>query len=498
MRAILAIGWRWLPRITAALLAGLALALAARLAFRADPRDDLRRADALFRAARFYDARAAYTALAARAPALPEAWLRLGMLGALRGEPAAADRAFLAALAAGAAPPDQALIRLYQGQLAARAGRPAEAAPFWSRIEPGTALFGPRTLLEAELRLAAGDYPAAESGLRTALERDLPPDWRRLAHARLALLRASSDPSSAQAELALAGAAAGPGAPGDLWLTPLLPADAPSPAQIAAALAAPPDQRAQLLGQIYLAARLFPLAEAQFASIPPDGPGAPAAAAYAAYTRWQAGDHAEGLRRLGALVQRYPADPRARALLALASLASDDFAAAQAQLAAVGQLAPRAPDLQLAWGQWYAAQHDYPAAAAAFARARSAAPPDQQGSYALALARFHIATEFLLCEAGQPAAEAASRALPASPEAWSALAAAQLGCGQPGPARSAAEQALALAPSSPEAAYYLGRAQAALGDRSAARLAFVRAADSAPASEWRARAEQQIGLLGLS
>ena len=27
--------------------------------------------------------------------------------------------------------------------------------------------------------------------------------------------------------------------------------------------------------------------------------------------------------------------------------------------------------------------------------------------------------------------------------------------------------------------------------------AFVRAADSAPASEWRARAEQQIGLLGL-
>ena len=167
------------------------------------------------------------------------------------------------------------------------------------------------------------------------------------------------------------------------------------------------------------------------------------------------------------------------------------------QLEAVRALAPRAPDTHLAWGQWHMAQHDYVAAAESYRLALSSAPPEQQGAYALALARFHVDTAFQVCDAGLAAAATAARLRPGDPRAWSVLAAARFACGDADAARAAAESALGLAPADAEAAYYLGRSLAQLGERAAARQALIQAADSAPATPWRARAEQQIELLGL-
>jgi Flp pilus assembly protein TadD len=252
-----------------------------------------------------------------------------------------------------------------------------------------------------------------------------------------------------------------------------------------------------MLGQLYLSAQLYTLAEAQFTSVSADSPSAVAAAAYAAYTRWRAGDHAEGLRRLQALVGQHPDEPRARALLALAYLTNRQDDSAKAQLEAIQTLAPRAPDTHLAWGQWYATQHDYLAAADAYRRALSDAAPEQRGSYALALARFYVDTTFQICESGRPAAEQAIAALPDDARAWTSAAAARLACGDASGAQQAAARALQQAPGDAEATYYLGRALAALGQRQAARAALVSAADLAPASQWRERAEQQIAALGL-
>lgn len=481
---------RWLPTIALVVLALGGLGV---LAYRASPAGDLRRADALFYAGRYYEARAAYTALAARGPGFARAWQRLGISEALRAEPAAADHAFLAAIRAGAAGADLALIRLYQGRLADLAGQPEAAAQYWGQVAPGTPLAGVRQALVAEQLLAAAEYPRAEAAFRSAIEQGLPSQWHRRAQGRLALLRASSDPPGALAELA----GPPPARPDNAWLAPLLPARLPDPAALSAALQAPAEQRAQLLGQIYMDAGLFPLAEAQFSAVAPGSPYAQAAAAYAAYARWRAGDRAGGLDRLRALVERYPAEPRARALLALALIVSNDAAQAQAQLEAARALTPNAADLQLAWGQWHMLQHDYVAAAEAYAQARRNAPPDQQGAYALAQARFHLDTAMRLCDAGWPAAEAAALALPADPNAWAALAAARLPCADPPRARAAAARALELAPANAEAAYYLGRALLAQGARAEARQALIRAADSAPASVWRTRAERDLAAYGL-
>ena len=495
MRTVLTRNIRILRAAIVLLGAALLLTQSARAALPGNPRDALREADALFAAGRLFEARTAYAALAGQQPDLAPAWLRLGMVAALRAEPAAADSAFLAALRAGPTPDDTALMRLYQGELAARAGDAGQARQYWSSISDDSPQAGMRRLLAAELLLNSADYPGAEAAYHAALAGGLPMAGRALAQSRLALLRASSDPAAARA--LLAAAPAGPATRASMWTTPLVPAATPSAAQIAAALDAPAQERPQLLGQIYLGARLYALAEAQFAAVDPHGPSALAAAAYAAYTRWSAGDRAEGLRRLQALAASNPAEPRARALLALALLNNRDDEAARRELTAVRELAPRSPDMHLAWGQWYVAQHDYVAAADAYRQALRDAPAGQRGGYALALARFSVDTDFELCAEGQPAAGTATRALPGEPRAWAALAAAELRCANASAARAAAEQALQLAPADPEAAYYLGRALAALGERIPARQALIRAADSAPTSAWRVRAEQQMAALGL-
>jgi tetratricopeptide (TPR) repeat protein len=480
-------------RIVAALIV---IGLGARLTFRPDRLDALRRADSLFVARRYHDARAAYAALVASAPDFALARARLGMVFAIRNERTAADESLARAIGLGLDDRYRDLTRLYQGQVSAARGLPDEAAQLWATIGERSSLYPLRRVLEGEQLLFAGDYAGAEAAYRAAEVTVRSLDWRTLIQVRLATLSATSDPAKALAELARP-------APPDLapasepFVAPLLPTSAFDARQLAAALRAPADQRAQLLGQLYLGAGLYRLAEAQFAAVAPGSPSALAAAAYAAYARWSAGDRAEGLRRLNALVAAHPEEPRARALLALAYLSNRDQDGARAQLERARTLAPRAPDVHLAWGQWYTAQHDYIAAAEEYRRALSDAPPEERGTYALTLARFHLETSVQVCAAGRPAAEEAARLLPDDPRALIAAASARFICGDPDGARVAAERALQRSPNSAEASYYLGRALAALGDRAAARLALVNAADLAPASPWRERAEAQIATLGL-
>jgi Tfp pilus assembly protein PilF len=487
-----------LARAARLLLALLLLWQGARLTFRPDRLDDLRHADALFAAGRYHNARAAYTAVVTRAPRLAPALLRLGIVYAVRNERTAANEQLAYALDAGLSQADYELARLYQGWLAAEAGQRDQAMRYWAAIGEHSAWLPLRRALEAENLLALADYAGAEASYRASAAAGLPSEWRALVATRLALLRASSDPAAALAELKrIDTLLISPAPAGLIYAAALLPAADPDAGQLADALLAPSEQRPQLLGQLYLHARLYGLAEAQFATVAPGSPGALAAATYAAYTHWSAGDRVGGLRQLQDLVAAHPTDLRTRALLALAYLSTHDTRGAQAQLDIVRAQAPRAPETHLALAQWYAALHDYLAATEEYRRALSDAAPDERGAYALALARFHIDIALERCENGLPAAEEAARALPSDPRAWTTLASVRFGCGDPAGSRAAAEQALQRAPASAEATYYLGRALAALGDRPAARLALINAADLAPRSPWRERAEAQIATLGL-
>jgi tetratricopeptide (TPR) repeat protein len=489
---------RVLARTAQLVLTLLLLWQGARLTFRPDGLDDLRHADALFAAGRYHSARAAYTAVVARSPRLAPALLRLGIVYAVRNERAAANEQLAYALDTGLSQADYELARLYQGWLAAQAGQRDQAMRYWATIGEHSAWLPLRRSLEAENLLALADYANAEASYRAAAAAGLPSEWRALVATRLALLRASSDPAAALAELKRVDRLAISLAPDSMiFATPLLPAAEPSAGQLAEVLLAPIEQRPQLLGQLYLHAQLFGLAEAQFATVAPGSPRALAAATYAAYSRWLGGDRVGGLQRLQNLVAAHPTDSRARAVLALAYLSAQDVPGAQAQLEIMRAQAPHAPATHLAWAQWYAAQHDYLAATAEYRLALNHAAPDERGAYALALARLHVDIALGRCENGLPAAQAAARALPNDPRAWTTLARLQFDCGDPAGSRAAAEQALQRAPASAEASYYLGRALAALGDRPAARLALINAADLAPRSLWRERAEAQIATLGL-
>src|SRR6185436_19968394 len=97
-------------------LVQLALALivvwqGARLVFRPDPLDDLRRADALFVAGRYHDARTFYAALAARVPGFALARARLGIVYAVRNERSAAGEELARALGLGLDQRDRDLVR---------------------------------------------------------------------------------------------------------------------------------------------------------------------------------------------------------------------------------------------------------------------------------------------------------------------------------------------------------------------------------------------------
>jgi tetratricopeptide (TPR) repeat protein len=491
---------RYVQLLVGWILALLVLWQGAQLVFRSDPRDELRRGDALFEARRYHDARAIYYALGRQRPNWAAILVRQGMIETVRADYLTAQRALGSAIGMGLRGEEHDLARLYQGHISATLGRRDEAAGYWSTIVQRSSIYPLRRALEAESLLRSGDYAGAEATYRDALSLRLPAEWRILVQTRLATLRASSDPDRALVELAPPPAAlAAPAAPSTVAAlgAPLLPPIQPDPQTLAAALRADATQRPQLLGQLYLDSRMYTLAEAQFAGVTPDNPHALAAATYAAYTRWLAGDQVGGLERLQSIVADHPDEPRARALLALTYLAGKDAQRAQEQLHTIRGMAPRAPDTHLAWGQWYAAQSDYVAAADAYRRALDDAPTDLRGVYALALARFHRDTSVRLCEDGRPAANEATHLLPNDPNAWTTLAAISFRCNDPAAAQNAAAQALIYDPTNAEATYYLGRALAQLGDRAGARTALIKAADLAPASAWRERAETQLRVLGL-
>lgn len=476
----------------------LAVALAAAacaLVLRPDARDRLRAADGLFAAGRYYEALAAYGPLA---PELADAQLRLGMVHTLRGERGPAEGALRAAMQRGLADGAYHLALAYLGRALADDGRAAIAARTWLLLEdcrsPAACAYrAPGRLLAAEEALRRGDNAAATAGYRAALAPPTPAAWAAFARYRLALLAAPDDPGAALALLAATGGPP-PAAPDNPLLAPLLPRAGEGPAELAAVLAAPPADRAQLLGQLYLGLGLYGLAEGQFARVDPGGPDALGAAAYAAYTHWRAGDGRSGLERLEALVAADPDEPRARTLLALAYLGADAPDAARDVLAAVARLSPRDPDVQLAWASWHAARREYGEASLAYEEALARAPAAERGRYALVAAEFHLATTYELCERGLPLAEQAAAALGRQAAAQTTLAAHRYHCGQFAAAAAAAREAQA-AGAGPDAAYYLGASLAALGDSGDARAALIRAADLAPASDWRRRAELALASL---
>ena len=470
----------------------LLVAAALLFTFQPAPPDPLGAADRLFADGHYYAALAAYESLA---PQLPVAQLRLGMVRVLRGERVSAERAIRTAMQRGLAPADYHLALLYLGRTLADDGRSDLASRTWRlladcRDQAACAYQAPGRALAAAEALRRGDYRAAEADYRAALATPMPPGWAASCRYHLALLLAPNAPDAALAFLAESGPAASL-APADPLLAPLLPLIGAGPGQLAAVLAADPAQRPQLLGQLYVNLNLYGLAEEQFARVDSHGPAALNAAAYAAYTRWRAGATTEGLARLEALVAAHPDEPRARTLLALAYLTKDAGTAAHDQIDALARLRPGTPEVELAWANWYTAQHEYDQASQAYDRALAAAAPAERGTYALLAARFHLATTYELCEVGLPLAELAAHELSGDPTAMTTLAAHRYHCGQFAGAAAAARSA----GDGPEATYYLGVALAALGERDAARATLISAADMAPASDWRRRAELALALL---
>lgn len=483
-------------RALGALLVGLAiLGLAAQLALRPDPRDALRPADQLLLAGHTRTALRDYQRMRQSSPTFAPNLVRLALAHTLRGEAPAAQAAYAAALGQQIGGEEYHLVRLGQGALAAANPGYGDPDALWALIAPSSSLYPQSQILRGDSAIIAGRYPEAEASYRAALAERLPPAWARLAHTRLALLRASSDPQAAREELRLATSATplSPASLADL----LLPAIGDLPTQLDQILLTPDaETRAQLLAQTYLELRLYALAEAQLETIRPGGPLGVTAAAYRAYTRWLSGDRAGGIERLNTLVADHPNEPRARALLAVAALAASDPEEARAQLTVIRQVAPGEPATHLAWGQWYASQGDYLAAAESYRRALDRAAPSERGTYALFLARFHLGATLAVCEAGLPAAQTAALSEGSGAAAWSTLSQARLACGDRAGARLAAERAAAIDPRSPEAHYRLGQALAALGDQPAAAQALASAADLNPAGPWQARAESLLSEIG--
>ncbi|HEU5087304.1 MAG TPA: hypothetical protein VFT99_07655, partial [Roseiflexaceae bacterium] len=183
-------------------LALLLVAAAVQLVVRPEPRDRLRQADGAMLAGHYYDALQQYAAVGRLAPHFAPAQARIGMVYAVRGERQAATQALARALNGNLSVTDVDLVRLYQGVIAIQEGD--DPRQFWRLIAPQGPLYGISRVLDGEYRTANADYAGAEAALREALGTPLPTAWRQAAHTSLALLRASSDPATAQRELSQA------------------------------------------------------------------------------------------------------------------------------------------------------------------------------------------------------------------------------------------------------------------------------------------------------
>ncbi|PDW04157.1 hypothetical protein CJ255_04830 [Candidatus Viridilinea mediisalina] len=470
--------------------AALVVGAATWLIVQPDPRDELRAADRLFVAGRYHEALGVYLSLA---PRLPVAQLRVGMVQTIRGERVPAERALRSSMQRGLVHADYHLALLYLGQALAADGRYALAQHTWQLMEDcrSAAACTYRAhgrLLAGEAAFQQGNDTQAEVWFRAALAEPLPHRWAVVARYRLALLRAAWEADVALDYLTQPIGISGPAQP---LLAPLMPMLATTPAQLAAILEAPNEQRWLLLGQLYVAQERFELAEAQFAQVPAESPYGTAAAAYTAYIHWRTGATEQSLARLTDLVVANPEATQPRLLLILVHLSSANEEAARAEIEGLSELGVDEADIEIAWANWYSARREYNLASLAYDRAIAAAPEDRRGEYALLAARFHLATTYELCAVGWPMAEVAARERPDHAEALTLVAAHRYRCGAFADAISAAEAAQVAGPNA-EAAYYAGQALAALGSNAEAREALIRAADIAPASVWRERAEDAL------
>ena len=487
------LGRRLVGGVLLLLLAGQAVFLISR----SDPLDDLRTADRLFATGRYYEALHRYQQLNDQAPQFAIAYARRGLLHVVRAEPLAAGHALSRAIGLGIGGVERDLVRLAQAELADDAGQSMQAAQLRAQVADTSPLAGLRTILTAEGQIRHAEYAAAERTFTSALGFPLPMIWRQYCFERLALLQAAIDPAGALATLQQASQRPWFEHPPTLlpYAAVLLAPQPVSPQALAAALAADPAQRPQLLGQLYLDAGFFALALQQFEQAADTAAGALSAATFIAYTQLRADDPAGAHAALAALAERFPGDIRLHVLAALAALGAADLEQADIHLATAAAIEPDAAALHAARAAWYSRQGEYVAAAAELTYAVQRAPLAEQGAYALALARFYVDTTLRACEAGRPAAEVATGFLPRSATAWSTLAAAEMACADAAAATAAARRALAVDPADPAAHYYLGRALALAGEHAAARSALIAAADAAPASVWRERAEAQITLV---
>lgn len=441
-------------------------------------------AEELWRAGRYYEARAAYAHLV---PDLPLAQLRLGMIYVLRGERGPAERAIRSAMQRGLSNADYQLALLYLGRALADDGRSELATRTWLLLEACHPAQVCRyravaRLLAADMALTEGAYAQAQTGLQAALAEPLPVAWAHYARYRLAILEAATDPEAA---LALLVPTAEPQAAADPWLEPLLPTVGHGPEELHRLLATPPEQHSQLLGQFYMEQGFPRLAEAQVAALSRDR------TLYAAVARWRTNGN---VQELEALATTYPDEWRMGLLLAMAYLKDNADAAATHQLEILAETQPATAELELVRASWHLMRGEYEAADQAYQRALDLAPVERRGDYALLVARFHLSTTYELCSGGLRAAEIAARARPDDATTLSLLAAYRYYCDQPTAAAQAAEVAW-QAGAGAEAAYYLGLSLASLGEQQAAREALIRAADQAPASAWRQRAE--LALMAL-
>jgi len=156
-------------------------------------------AEELWRAGRYYEARAAYARLVSD---LPLAQLRLGMIYVLRGERGPAERAMRSAMQRGLPNSDYQLALLYLGRALADDGRSELATRTWLLLEecrPGQICRyrAVARLLAADLALTKGAYTQARTGLQAVLAEPLPVAWASYARYRLALLEAATDPEAA-------------------------------------------------------------------------------------------------------------------------------------------------------------------------------------------------------------------------------------------------------------------------------------------------------------
>jgi tetratricopeptide (TPR) repeat protein len=455
---------------------------------------ELRAAERLWHAGRVAEALRRYQSLrsAEDAPALVDT--RLAAIELLRGDCSQAQAHAASALRKPTRRDEAAQAHLIAGQCAALRGDLARSQAEWSSVDPRSPYRLLTNVLAGEDALRAGLRATAIDRYQAALAAAPAEPWRSFVRLRLALALALDAPESARELLALLPESLPDPAPETRPLLPLSSLEILRQSrQLAAILAAPGEQHAQLLGQQLLDLDLLRLAILSFEQVPIDEPGRPLAESHAAYARWRLGQTSAAATQLRELVARYPQEPLIATMYATAAINSGDLDGAAAALDAAETRHPLDPAIALVRSDLLVARREYPQAIAERRRARDIARPEARGRYALALAEQHLSLTFRVCDSGVSAAREATTIAAADPRAWQLLAAMLYHCRSYAEAVEAARQGLKLAPNDPALHFFLGAALWESRDRDAARPHLIAAADLAPASEWRKRAEQTLG-----